>query len=510
MKRFAVLPLAALAFAAACSDSPTGVNEPVVPLGGPSFHVVSAGGEHSELFPSITAPSDNPQPGLVTISWRAPESSNAERWSYKITRTGDGSPVINQTSVNAVSATRDYSVSSHSLSAGSYTLWVRGERGDPGVAKGDRALHAPVWATKMFTVETPPPADQAPPIVVCAVPNLDTWYDENVTVTCTASDSDSGLKLDADSTFSLSTAVTQGVETSSASTGSRTITDNAGNSIIAGPYTYKVDLKAPGITFVSRTPAANDDLWNNSDVTVNWTCTDSGSGVVAATVSATVSAEGENQSATGTCTDNAGNVASDTRSGINIDKTAPILNPSVSPNPVLLNGSATASAGASDALSGLASQSCGAVAASSVGSKTVSCTATDKAGNTASGSATYSVGYDFVGFAKPVESNGVLNVGKAGQAIPLKWRLLDANGQPVTSLGSVNVSVQSLTCDAGATTDNVEEYASGSSGLQNLGDGYYQFNWKTPTTYAYSCKTMKLSLGEGTNSTRNALFKFTK
>ncbi|MGH8628647.1 MAG: hypothetical protein ACREYC_26385, partial [Gammaproteobacteria bacterium] len=30
-----------------------------------------------------------------------------------------------------------------------------------------------------------------------------------------------------------------------------------------------------------------------------------------------------------------------------------------------------------------------------------------------------------------------------------------------------------------------------------LGDGYYKFNWKSPKSYANSCKTLKLDLGQG-------------
>jgi hypothetical protein len=58
------------------------------------------------------------------------------------------------------------------------------------------------------------------------------------------------------------------------------------------------------------------------------------------------------------------------------------------------------------------------------------------------------------------------------------------------------------------TLDQLEEVAAGASGLQNLGDGYCQLNWKSPTSYAKSCKTLKLDLGE--DGTRNANFEFTK
>jgi hypothetical protein len=58
------------------------------------------------------------------------------------------------------------------------------------------------------------------------------------------------------------------------------------------------------------------------------------------------------------------------------------------------------------------------------------------------------------------------------------------------------------------TTDELEETFAGGSGLQNLGNGDYQLNWKTPTTYAGSCKTMVLDLGGGV--TVRADFRFTK
>ena len=118
------------------------------------------------------------------------------------------------------------------------------------------------------------------------------------------------------------------------------------------------------------------------------------------------------------------------------------------------------------------------------------------------------VGYTFQGFAAPVDNNGTLNVAKAGKTIPLKWRLVDANGAGVTTLASVTATAADLPCGLVATADAVEEYSAGSSGLQNLGDGYYQYNWKAPASYANSCKTLMLDLGDG--SPRTAAFQFTK
>jgi hypothetical protein len=209
-------------------------------------------------------------------------------------------------------------------------------------------------------------------------------------------------------------------------------------------------------------------------------------------------------------TDNVGNVESTQSVTFSIDTTPPTLAPSVSPNPVLLNGSAIASPNATDATSGVASASCAAVNTSSVGAKTVLCTATDFAGNTAPASAAYNVIYKFSGFFAPVDNLPKLNSANSGQAIPLKWRITDANGNPVTNLANVTVKVIGFACSLGTTPDLPQESASGNSGLQNQGNGNYQFNWKTPKDYAKSCKTMKLDLGEGPGMERTALFQFVK
>ena len=112
----------------------------------------------------------------------------------------------------------------------------------------------------------------------------------------------------------------------------------------------------------------------------------------------------------------------------------------------------------------------------------------------------------FVGFAQPID-NSVLNRVKAGQVIPIKWRLVNGAGAPITNLSSASITATTLLCPLGVTSDQIEETVAGSSGLQNLGDGYYRLNWKSPTTYAASCKTLHLQLG---GVTHDALFQFTK
>jgi hypothetical protein len=115
--------------------------------------------------------------------------------------------------------------------------------------------------------------------------------------------------------------------------------------------------------------------------------------------------------------------------------------------------------------------------------------------------------WDFQGFNSPVDMPPDLNAVKAGQSVPFRWRLVGADGAPVTDLDAVRIRVTSLACPLGSTADQLEETGAGASGLQNLGDGFYQYNWKTPKGYARSCKTAFLEIG---GVERSALFSFTK
>jgi hypothetical protein len=112
--------------------------------------------------------------------------------------------------------------------------------------------------------------------------------------------------------------------------------------------------------------------------------------------------------------------------------------------------------------------------------------------------------WDFVGFDRPVDGGGVINTVKAGRVVPLKWRVLDSDGAPVTDIASVSVTFAAGSCaTANAVADAVEQTATNASGLQNLGNGYYQLNWKTPRNPT-PCGELRLALGDGV--LRTALF----
>jgi hypothetical protein len=230
--------------------------------------------------------------------------------------------------------------------------------------------------------------------------------------------------------------------------------------------------------------------WTNQTVTVHFTCSDTGSGVSSCPADQTFASDGS-FTASGTAMDNSGNSASASFGPIMVDKTAPALAVSVSPNPVYLKGSATASAGATDSGSGVASQHCGAVLTSSVGTRTVTCTATDSAGNTSSAMATYKVIYRFDGFLQPINDTArpqncgspcATSIFKGGSTVPVKFQLKDANGNLVQAgslpqwLTPVKGSATSATVDESNYSDPA---TSGSTFRWDSTSQLYIYNWST-------------------------------
>jgi hypothetical protein len=97
-------------------------------------------------------------------------------------------------------------------------------------------------------------------------------------------------------------------------------------------------------------------------------------------------------------------------------------------------------------------------------------------------------------------------LGRRAETVPVKWRVTDSAGNPVSDPAHfAGVSSNGDPCDAGPA-DEVETY-SGNSGLQYLGDGNWQFNWKTPKDYAGQCRTLKLTLSDGGRLTADFKFK---
>jgi len=192
---------------------------------------------------------------------------------------------------------------------------------------------------------------------------------------------------------------------------------------------------------------------------------------------------------------------------VQIDKTAPTLNPQLSSNLVVLGGTATLTSGAADALSGLASQSCTSLDTSSVGAKSVSCTATDNAGNTATASVSYQVTDAWAGFFQPIDNLPTLNGVKAGSAVPVTFSLGGNQGLSIFAAGYPKS--QTVACASGAPTDDVEQTvtASASSLQYDAATGLYSYVWKTEKSWAGTCRQLTVRLIDGTEHTAGFMFK---
>ncbi|MEI5585222.1 MULTISPECIES: PxKF domain-containing protein [unclassified Agromyces] len=207
------------------------------------------------------------------------------------------------------------------------------------------------------------------------------WYRTPVTVDFTCDDALSGID-----TCVGDTELREGADQSAPVTA----TDKAGNVFTRTVSDIDVDLTAPGIT-AALTPGTgpNANGWYNRSVDVDFSCTDDLSGIETCTGDTTVG-EGLAGSATGSATDVAGNSATRSVSGLDVDVTAPSVGYSLvstsTPRNGWYNAPVTVDFTCLDALSGVATCSDDAQLGEGAGQSSTG-TATDRAGNAGSSTA---------------------------------------------------------------------------------------------------------------------------
>jgi hypothetical protein len=153
-----------------------------------------------------------------------------------------------------------------------------------------------------------------------------------------------------------------------------------------------VDNTPPAIA-ATISPPSNAAGWNNSNVTVGFTCSDQTSGIASCPSPVVLAMEGANQVVSGTATDNAGNKATASVT-VNLDKTPPIISGTISPAPNAAGwnySNVTVSFACSDQLSGVASCSPPVALTTQGAGQMVTGTATDEAGNTATAEVTINI-----------------------------------------------------------------------------------------------------------------------
>ena len=253
----------------------------------------------------------------------------------------------------------------------------------------------------------------------------------------------------------------------------------------------------------------NGNGWYNEDVTVGFTCSDTGSGIQSCSSDTTL-VEGEDQSVTGTAIDWAGNTATDTVTGINIDETAPTVSLVGGPATTYYFGDdpAAPTCDASDALSGVLS--CVVTGGgTTVGSHTYTATATDLAGNTNTATLNYEVlAWTMKGFYQPVDMSGVWNTVKGGSTVPLKFEIFAGSTEKTDTSAVTSFTQQQVTCPGGtAVTDAIEITTTGGTNLRyDTTGGQFVQNWATPKKPG-TCYVTTMTAQDGSTIKANFMLK---
>jgi hypothetical protein len=275
----------------------------------------------------------------------------------------------------------------------------------------------------------------------------------------------------------------------------------------------KLDKTAPVVT-VTPSGTLGNNGWYVSAVTLTTTGVDSVSApVTGCTADQTQSADTTGATFTGSCTNDAGLVGTG-QATIKVDRTAPVTPAFVgSPAsggyyfPTTVPAAPTCTS--SDATSGLIALDGGCTVtgySTAVGSHTLTATATDLAGNTSTSTLTYNVyTLTWSGFFQPVDMSGVVNTVKNGSTVPLKFRAFDRGIERTDTAVVASFRQLTVTCDAQATTDDIELTTTGGTSLRydTTGTQFIQ-TWQTPKKPG-ACYKAVVTFVDG--SSLSALFK---
>ena len=332
-------------------------------------------------------------------------------------------------------------------------------------------------------------------------PNGAGWNNTDVAVSFTCNDNLSGIaSCGPDATLS-----TEGA----AQSVSGTAVDNAGNSAGTSVGPINLDKTAPTIS-ASINPAAAGTGWYNSTTgapTVSFSCNDTGgSGLAGSCPSAVTLGEGADQSVSGgPVSDIAGNSSGTaTISNIDVDLTAPTValvgGPANGASYYFGSVPAAPTCSASDSLSGLAGACSVSGYSTAVGSHTVTASASDNAGNSASASATYTVlAWTLNGFYNPVDMNGVYNTVRGGSTVPLKFEVFAGSTELTTTSVVASFTQTRIACDGTAPQDDIEITTTGGTSLRyDTTGGQFIQNWQTPRQ-AGACYRVTMTTQDGSS-----------
>jgi hypothetical protein len=317
-------------------------------------------------------------------------------------------------------------------------------------------------------------------------PNANEWNHDDVTVHFDAKDNDGGSGVDAART-------TPDVIVDDEATG-RTVAGEAFD--VAGnrgtdSVTVKLDKTAPAISGAVVSGQVGGGGWYTGPVKIHFTCSDAGSHVAVCPDDVTLTENGPGQSVSGAAVDHAGNRATATVKGIDIDREMPAISlTGIKAGGIYTLGDVPAgSCAARDDVSGPGACTVTVTGgnANGVGEFTYTATAKDKAGNTTTATGTYRVIYRFDGFLQPINDTAhqigtATSIFKAGSTVPVKLQLKRADGSKVQATAA---PVWELPAKGSPTTAPVSEPAysvaadSAATYRWDGGEMQYIYNWNT-------------------------------
>ena len=144
---------------------------------------------------------------------------------------------------------------------------------------------------------------------------------------------------------------------------------------------------------------------------------------------------------------------------------------------------------------------------SGVGTRNVKGIVRDQDGDQREYTGSVSVIFAFGGFSGPVDGPPMVNLGKAGSAIPVKFSL--GGNQGLAILASGYPVSQQIGCNTSSSTDPIEQtVTAGQSSLSyDPNSGLYTYVWKTDKAWAGTCRRLTIRLVDGREYI--ALFQFT-
>ena len=340
------------------------------------------------------------------------------------------------------------------------------------------------------------------------------WYKSDVSLTWNVSDPQSPNSLQKTG------CVDQTINADQQATNYTCSATSSGGSAPEQSVTIKRDATAPNVTLGGASGTSGTNSWYKSVVTQTFNATDATSGLVGPasfTKSSGANEEGSNVSiSSGPVSDNAGNSNPGISAGpFKID----LSNPT---NVAFVGGPAAGSSHyfgsvpnaptctADDAVSGIPANGCVVTGYSTaVGNHTMTATATDNAGRTATATRQYTVDpWTFKGFYQPIDMGTTLNTVKGGSTVPFKFELF-AGSTELTDTAKVDQPLRALkvACDTGATLDDIELTATGGTSLRyDTTGGQYIYNWQTPKQPG-ACYNVTITANDGSFQTAHFKLK---